>query len=329
LRRIGLKFGTGVVVALALAVAGCGSESNPPPPQSPFAEALATVGGGGANGSLGVGWAEPRLVSRLGAGRDLIGRALGPNARTVVEEASRLRRRFGLDPLAASRLVSVGGSYAFGLRIDGTDGSGLERALVKAGGRTREADGVKLVDAADYAVVPEPLLRSRISGLGARDAFSSDRTILAISDTARDALLGRGDRLIDEPTYAAAADCLGDVIVARMIPDNLLLSTDVGVNAVAIGVSGAKREALCVLGGTAGRAEAIAASLKMSLAPSAREPVTGNPIGDSVAHVQVRRYSYAGIEVVRAELQLASHRSRGFLFETVSHGSLVRMMNAG
>ena len=51
--------------------------------------------------------------------------ALGPNAGTVVEAAPRLRERFGLDPLAAERLVAIGGSYAFGLRIDGVDGGEL------------------------------------------------------------------------------------------------------------------------------------------------------------------------------------------------------------
>src|ERR687888_17339 len=78
-------------------------------------------------------------------------------------------------PLSAQRLVSVGGSYAFGLRLD------------------------------------------------------------AISGGARASLLGRGGRLLGQPVYRAAAHCLGDVIAARVIPDKLLLSTELGVGLVAVG----------------------------------------------------------------------------------------------
>ena len=315
-----------MVVAVGLATAGCGGGSAVARPSGPFAEALATVGGGGASGSLGVGWAEPRGISAPWLGRELVADALGPNAATVIEQAPDLRRRFGFNPIAAERLISVGGSYAFGLRLDGVDAHGLQRRLVEAGARQHDEGQVDLVNAADYAVVPEPLLRAGITGLGARDAFAPDMTLLTISDTARDALLGRGDRLIDEPTYAAAAHCLGDVVVARMIPDNLLLSTDLGVNSIAIGVSGAKREVLCVLGGSPQRAEEVASALERSLAAGAREPVTHEPIGDAVAQARVSRESYEGVQAVRAELTLAAGRSPGFLFETVSHGSLAQMI---
>jgi hypothetical protein len=325
--RAGFTVGTAVVVAVTLAVAGCGDTPSTPPPTGPLAEAVATVGGGGAHGLLGIGWADPQLVAETSAGAELIGDALGPNARSVIEEAPRLRRRFGFDPLTAERLVSVGGSYAFGLRLDGVDGQRLGQRLVEAGGRARRAGELELVDIGDYAVVPEPLLRSGVFGLGARDAFSRNLTVLAISETARDALLGRGDRLLDEPTYRAAAGCLGDVIAARLIPDNLLLSTDLGVDLVALGVSKAEREVLCVLGGTAERAGEVASALKSSLAPNAREPVTREPISDSVAAAEVVRDRYEGVEVVRAKLTLAAGQSPGFLFGAVSRGSLVGLIN--
>jgi hypothetical protein len=327
--RARLTVGTGVAVALMLAVAGCGNGAGTPPPSGPLAAALATVGGGGAHGSLGVGWADPQLVRKTGGRAGLIGDALGPNARSVIEEARRLRRRLGFDPRTADRLVSVGGSYAFGLRLDGVDGRHLERRLVDAGGRARRVGQLKLIDIGSYAVVPGPLLRSGVSGLGARDALGRDLTVLAISETARDALLGRGGRLLDQPIYRAAAHCLGDVVAARLIPDNLLLSTDLGVDLVALGVSDADHEMLCVLGGTAERAGEVAAALKSSLAPGAREPVTGRPIRKSVARAQVGRERYEGVEAVQAKLTLASGQSPGFLFGTVSQGSLVGLINGG
>ena len=314
-----------VAAALALAAAGCGDDADEGQPDGPLADALADVGGGGAHGSLGVGWAEPRLVRQRGGDAALVADALGPNARTVIEAAPVLRRRFRFDPLAAERLISIGGSYAFGLRLDGVDGGRLESALTRRGARVQRAGRLELADVGDYAVVPEPLLRSGVLGLGARDAFGRAVTVLAISDTARGSLLGRGDRLLDEPSYRAAADCLGDVVVARMVPDKLLLSTELGVNLVAMGVDGG-REVLCVVGGTAERADETAGALESSLAPDAREPRTGEPISDLVRAVDVESGRFEEVEVVRVELSLAERQPPGFLFDAVARGSLAELI---
>jgi hypothetical protein len=326
IKRVGLRILSAGPVALALALGGCGDDAESPPPTGPLADTLASIGGGGAHGSLGVGWADPQLVEESGVGDRLIADALGPNAGSVIDSAPRLRRRFGFDPLSAESLVSVGGSYAFGLRLDGVDGGRLGKVLVAAGGRARRAGQVELVDIGDYAVVPQPLLSAGVRGLGAFDALSSRLIVMAISDRARDSLLGRGDRLLDEPTYRAAADCLGDVVVARMVPDKLLLSAELGVNAVAVGVR-REREVLCVLGGTPERADEVAETLETSLAPGAREPVSREPISDSVAAVEVVSDSYEGVEVVRAEVTTAAGQPRGFLFSTISRGSLNGLIN--
>jgi hypothetical protein len=319
----------GVAVGWSLAMTGCGGGDDNGPPSGPLAEALADVGGGGEHGSLGIGWAEPQLVDERGLGADLISDALGPNAGSVVEAAPRLRRRFGFDPLSAERLVSVGGSYAFGLRLDGVDGRRLGRALTRAGGRVRQSGRLKLADVGDYAVVPEQLLEAGVHGLGARDAFGRDLTVLAFSARARASLLGRGDRLLDQPIYSAAADCLGDVVAARMIPDKLLLSTELGVDLVAVGVEAHEREVLCVLGGSAERADEVATALAASLAPDAREPRTGESMADLVGALDLTTSSYEGVEVVRAELTLAAGQSPGFLFATVARGSLVELISGG
>jgi hypothetical protein len=151
--------------------------------------------------------------------------------------------------------------------------------------------------------------------------------VLAISARARASLLGRGGRLLEQPIYRAAADCLGDVVAARMIPDNLLLSSELGVNLVAVGVEADGREVLCVLGGTAERAGEVDAALETSLAPDAQEPRTGESMAKLVSAVDVATASYEGVEVVRAELTLAAGQSPGFLFDTVSRGSLVELIN--
>jgi hypothetical protein len=314
----------GLAVVLSLAVIGCGGGESPP--EGPLAEALGEIGGGGENGSLGVGWTEPRLAEESGVSPRLIATALGPNAETVIEAAPAFRRRFGFDPLVAERLVSIGGSYAFGLRLDGVNTPRLQEALIAAGGRVQNSDGLQILDVGNYAVVPGPLLGSGVRGLGARDAFGPGLTVLAISVTARAALLGRGGRLIDEPIYRAATDCLGDVVTVRMIPERHLLSVEFGIDLVAVGVAHGQ-EVLCVLGGTAERAERTTAALSASLAPDAREPRTGERMGDLVRVVDVEARSYEDVEVVRAVLTPTSGRPLGFLFDTIARGSLVQLIN--
>jgi hypothetical protein len=316
------------LAALALGAGGCGGgDDDQPPPSGGFAEALATVGGGGANGSLGIGWADSAPARALGGPR-LVADALGPNADTVVEAAPALERRYGLNPLAAERLVSVGGSYAFGLRLDGLDNRKLHDALVDAGGRVRPGPIAELVDVGPYASVPTPLLALHVNGLGARDAFGGPGIVLAISDTARAALLGRGGRLIDEPTYATAADCLGDVVAVRMVPAKLLLSTELGANAIAIGVGGGD-EVLCVLGVDDDRVDEIESSLRAALAPDARDPRSGARVGDSLASAQVTTGDERGIRFVRAELEPAPGAQPNFLFGAVSRGSLAEVLSSG
>jgi hypothetical protein len=227
--------------------------------------------------------------------------------------------------LSADRLVSVGGSYAFGLRLEGLDGQRLRDALVRAGGESRAADDLALVDIGHYAVVPDPLLRLDVSGLGAFDALGPDLIVLAISNQARSALLGEGDRLIDEPTYRAAADCLGGVVAVRMIPDKLLLSSEVGVDAVAVGVT-ADSEIMCVIGGSPERAADVASALERTLAPGARDPVSGERISDSLTGVEVARDSYAGVQWVRAEGVPSGAHPRGYFFSTIPLGSLVSLI---
>ncbi|HEX2466866.1 MAG TPA: hypothetical protein VHJ54_01545 [Solirubrobacterales bacterium] len=323
----GLKMLAAAAVVAAVVLGGCRDDGDgtSPPPRGPFGVALREIGGGGA-GTLGVGWADPQLVTKSGRGAEAIAAAVAPNAASIVEQARSLRRHFGLAPLEAEQLISVGGSYAFGLRLDGVDGRGLAKALVADGGRSRQRGELELVEIGDYAVVPEALLRLDVRGLGAFDAFGRDLVVLAISDRARAALLGRGDRLLEEPAYRAAADCLHDAVAVRTIPDKHLLSSEVGIEQVAIGIT-TDGEVLCVVGGTPERADDIAAGLERSLAPDAEDPVTGERIGDSLAGVEVSRSSYDGVELVRAQATTPAGGEPGFFFAAVSRGSLVGLLN--
>jgi hypothetical protein len=290
-----------------------------------MAQALDELGGGG-EGSIGVSFADPQLVRRSGGGAGLMDLALGPNAGTVVEAAPRLRARFGLDPLAAERLVAVGGSYAFGLRLDGVDGSDLASELVADGGRARRSGDLRLIEIGDYAVVPDALLDLDINGLGAFDALGPGLAVLAISDRARASLLGESERLLDEPAYRAAVQCLGDVVAARIIPDQHLVSTDLGVDLVAVGVR-PEGEVVCAIGGTPERADEVTEALELALTPGSRDPITREPIERSVADARVENTTYDGVEIVRAELTLTPAERRGYVFGVLSRATIVGWIN--
>ncbi len=312
-----------VLIALgALGACGGAEDSEPAPePEGAFAGALASVGGGGVGASLGVGWvAESELSALPAPDRERLERALGPNATTIVVAAPALRRRYGFAPRRAGELVSVGGSYAYGLRLDGIGGAGLVRALLDAGGRASFADEARLVDVGGYAVVPAPLLELGVNGLGARDAFARDRVVLAISDRARDALLGRGGRLLEQPAYIAAASCLGEVVAARLVPAKLLHSTELGTDLIAAGVradasEGEGSELICLLGGDPEAADRLADSLAHSLSEDA-----------ALASADVERLELGGTEVVRAELELRRRARAGFVFDALAGGDLAAVL---
>jgi hypothetical protein len=111
-----------------------------------------------------------------------------------------------------------------------------------------------------------------------------------------------------------------------MVPDKLLISVELGVDLVAVGIA-RDREVLCVLGGTPERAERIAAALRSGLAPGSLEPRTGRPISDLVRGVEVTRASYEGVEVVRAAMRPAPGEGLGFAFEAIGRGSLPELIN--
>jgi hypothetical protein len=151
--------------------------------------------------------------------------------------------------------------------------------------------------------------------------------VLAISATSRAALLGHDGRLIEQPIYRAAAECLGDVVAARMVPERLLISVEAGIDSVAVGIA-RNREVLCVLGGTTERAQRTAAALRAALAPDARDPRTNQPLSELVrAGAKVETSAYEGVAVVRAEVTPVAGRP-GFFFGTIARGSLVEMINA-
>jgi hypothetical protein len=316
---------TAAIVGCALLI-GCGaSEESDSAPGGNLARALGQLGGGG-EGTIGVAWVDPQLVRRSGGDSALMAEALGPNAGSVVEAGPGLRARFALDPLTASDIVSVGGSYSFGLRLDGVDGSELEARLLADGGRRFGPRDPAQIEIGDYGVVPDALRATGVRGLGAFSAFGPRLTALALSDRALASLLGQSERLLDEPMYRAAVRCLGDVVAARIVPAKLLVSTELGVDLVAVGVED-EREVICTVGGTPERAAEVAEGFQTGLTPARVDPITDQPIARSLRAANVSTSVDDGVQTVRAELTLRPAEERGYVFGALARASVVGWIN--
>ena len=124
------------MVVLALALAGCGNGDEEP---TRFEEAVMSVGDGVSPTGTGVGWIDIEAIDR--SDLDWAARALTPQASAVMDAHAELARTTGFDPAAASQALSVGGSFAFGVRFDDVSPGRLSGVLENAGAREAGAAG--------------------------------------------------------------------------------------------------------------------------------------------------------------------------------------------
>jgi hypothetical protein len=321
-----------VALALAASLGACGDGSESSAPDTAFAAALATVSGNEPVGS-GIGWIDVERLRQSGS--SLRGElawaagALGPGASDVVREGESAAR-VGVEPLRAASMVSIADSYAVGLRLDGVEPGGFEDALAAAGARTRGESDWKRFDLGAEWSTP---LGSRLEPLGslvARSATSSSAIILARSHLARDDLMSSAPPAIDAPSAAAAAGCLGDVVAARIVPNNFTHLPNVGPELLAFGVrpaaAGPAREVLCLLDPSNPPIAYTARSLRRAFDPDARDAVSGEPMGRLVSDSQVETFAEDDLQVARAELVAAVGTEPGLLFRAFNRGSLLTYM---
>jgi hypothetical protein len=312
---------TVLCVALGLAACGGDDDGGAQPPPGSLEPVLASIAGASEGSPLGVGWmSEQALSARAPAARRLA-EVLGPNGSDTYDAGARLARIAGFDPRDADELVSVGGSYAFGLRLAGIEPGRLRPLLLRAGGNERQVGDTVLVDVGDPFAVPSTLIAAGRIGLGARDAIGEAELILAASDTGRDALLGGDPALIANPYYAAASSCLGDVAVARLIPAKLLGATELGASLVAVGIRSvepASAEVLCLVGVDPAQASERAAAISQAL--DGRDPITRKPLSTWLRAFSVATFEDTGVSAVRAELEPATRE--GFVLDAFGRGTL-------
>src|SRR5918996_3749983 len=248
---------TAALVAVALGLVGsplgaCGDDDHNAVSEARLAAALATVTGAEPVGS-GIGWVDVERLrqagSNLRAKLSWVAGALGPGASQVAMTGA-AAARVGVEPLEAESLVSSADSYAVGLRFDGVEPSRFEDALAKAGARRRGGGEWERFDIGREWSIP---LGSRLEPLGslvARSATRSGAILLARSDLARAELMSSAEPAIEAPSIAAATDCLGDVVAARLVPNNFTHLPNVGPELLAFGLrpppARPAREVLCL-----------------------------------------------------------------------------------
>jgi hypothetical protein len=272
------------VAALPLVgLAGCGGSDS----GSRLSDALDSVSAGAA-GQRYFAWSDQAAIED--AGGDLPSGAFSNDA-----EARWLTpRSVGVQPLVRDRepgrddldihendqsLLLGLGSEGFAVRLDGaipgTWASSDSRPKLKM---------VRVGDHTAYAIPQDEEDPNVRLADGIRFVLAGNEVVAAATDaTALTDVLGEGDTpLGDREGYAAAADCLGDVVSATVSPAAGLGLTGATLVATGTRAGDTPTDVLCVVGDQ-GQASAAAEALRGGLDPNAGEGFTAVEVdtGDS------------------------------------------------
>lgn len=312
----------------ALIATGCGGgEEGPSAPPTRLERGLASVGTGAGRPAFATGWVDlARLRGAPRPARDGLAAALGGGASGAISAAESFAR-VGVRPLRARQALSVGGSYAFGFRLDGASAGRIPALLRRDGGQARESGAWVLIDTGAEGVRPQALLDAGVHAFGARVAVGPG-LVLANSVDARNSLTGRGRPITEDPVTAAGAACLGDVLAAAVLPPEAAVSFHPYSDLYALGsrrdARGGWEEVLCVLDPGEEEAARTEAALQRAFAAGARDPVSGQPMREIARGFELDRPDLgADGEAVRVTLRLAPAEPPGLLFRALARGSLL------
>lgn len=319
-----------VLALCALVASGClGADEEGSNASTAFDEALGGVQGGEPLGA-GIGWVDVDAV-RAEPGSDVqalreLAPALGPGADDFLDESRTGLARLGLDPLAASEVISISGSYAFGVRLDGVDTARFSRNLGMGEPSSVGGDWT-FHDLAEFGTAPPGRVGELTGALGSHLALTEAEAVFARADQARLDLVDVTEPASESALLSFVAECLGQVSAARVVPNNFNYLPKLGPRYAAFGVRGAngdpRREVLCGVEPSAVPVDGYAAALRETLAPGALEATTGEELGDLVSDVEVDTLDADGFHAARAEITLQPGERPGLVFRSFNRGSLV------
>jgi hypothetical protein len=313
-------------LAAAALLAGCGADESADPPNAAstgFARALATLGGGGS-GEPGFGWVDVaalRAEGRPAYELTWAAGALGPGGDDIARGEG--TERAGLDPGEAEQLIAVVGSYTIGARFDGVGEQRIEAALRDLA-RPQRSGPWTLFDVSQTATTPLGSPLEGLSSYPSRSAVMPGSVVLARFLVARTALIGSGDSPLASPLVAAATGCLGDVVAARIVPNNFTYLGSEAPQLFAFGVTpdrDGRREVLCVLDEDEAAVSAAAEGMRNAFAPDASDVVTDEPMTELIEAAGVEELELEGIAAARATLTPARGAEPGLLFRAFPRGS--------
>lgn len=318
-----------LLAVAAVLLCGCGSGGGRPA-ETGFERALSTIGGGGDALGAGYGWINVvALRAQGGSPNKSLGwaaEALGPGADDLIMNGT-AGSSARIDPAKTDRIVSISGSYAFGIRFDGADGSRLASRLGRLGARHRPEGPWTFFDLGSERSRPVGSDLEAVGSLVARTAISPSSVILARSRTARIDLTGAGLPVTTSAELTAATDCLGPVVVARVLLNNFTYLPNIGPDVLALGVryepDGTVHEVFCAVDPAEAEADAAAAGMRRAFGRGGTATVDDRPIGDLIAGAHVDISSVSGFGVARANLTRQPGQRPGLLFSAGLTGELL------
>jgi hypothetical protein len=323
-RRMAIA-GAGLVAALLLAA--CGSRSGAGTATS-LHDAMTAVRDGPTSRAF-FSWADQhqlRVLTGISSYTGASGRKVDPKwARlttvalpTVAGLEPQLTSAIGIDVYTGSRAMTVGVAPEAAGRLDGANPVVVQSKLKTIGAQPQQAKGVSLsVLAADDQVdVGNPHLGGDLYLALNRVAVKGTTAAFALANEPLDAVLGGGRTLADDADEAAVADCLGDVVVARVtVPPP---GAAPGVTLVGVGVrrpassASAVNEVLCEVVNSSS-VGTVAASMVQRTRPDATLPGRGLSVRDRVAQAVVDQVQKGNVHTARLTVQLVSPARAGFL----------------
>lgn len=239
-----------------------------------------------------------------------------------------MRAELGFDPAEADSALSLGGSYAFAVRLDGIPPGRLPALLEAAGASRAESDRWTTYDLGNPAEGPTRGPLSELGALASRVATAADSVVVARDEGARRSLIrARGGELSAE-RIELASECLGDVVAARMVPGAFTYNVPVAPELIAFGVAAGGEEVLCTVDDDPAAGAAREGALRSALAPSARDGVSGEPMSELVGGFELGSERAGDKTVTRAAITRAPGTPPGFLFRAFPRGSTLTYLGS-
>jgi hypothetical protein len=333
--RLRLRVCGAALLAIAALSAACGSGSK----QTSLQKALGDVQDSSAArvyfGFVDVG--RMREVGALPDGVALLtlaqhGRAIGvlPFAHErLLAGGSRTWRLTGIDVLAADRQISIGDAPREALRLDGgVDFSAVEHRLRAYGARSRTSGSRSFLTLGAQGHIDRTWPLATLGVVDDLDRVVADGQSLAFGpfEAPVEQVLGGGTALGRDPSYAAVADCLGDVLGAAIVPATIT-GLHAGTMVVAMGTRdlGSRTklasEVLCLVHRDRAGAERQAAAIRKGLHKRV-DVATGKPLRMFVQSSVVDVVEGHDRYVTRAVVTLAKGQPPGFLNQALVRGLL-------